>query len=340
MRILIIGLGSIGQRHLQNIKKLNIKTQIASTSDLRNRKLINLNGKITKFNILDKYTIKYLKDKKEINLFKPDSVFVCNESIYHFKTIKPFLENNTDLFIEKPLVTNKKQITLTKKYLIKSKSITAVGFQERFNPAIIYIKKLLNNKNKIISGNFQWNTYLPNHRPWQNFKESYASKKELGGGVINSLSHELDLICNFFGLPQKVLAYKNKSILDIDAEENISAILYFKKNFVINLQLSFASKYENRKFNILSDSYYIEYDFIDKNLLIYNSLKDKKYNKKFSFKRNDLFKAELNDFIICSNQNTQSKISANKALESCILANYMHQSIIKKKIIKIDKRSL
>ena len=50
--------------------------------------------------------------------------------------------------------------------------------------------------------------YLPDFHPYENYKNSYAASKKLGGGALNTLSHEVDLIAFFLDYQKNILALK------------------------------------------------------------------------------------------------------------------------------------
>ena len=122
------------------------------------------------------------------------------------------IKKNIDFFVEKPAkFVSSKNIKFFNKEIKNKKLITMIGFQQRFNPIIEDIKNIIrkNTLGPIINADFLWHTYLPDHHRYENYKQSYAAKKELGGGVTYSLIHEIDLIQLFLGMPKSVIAIKN-----------------------------------------------------------------------------------------------------------------------------------
>ena len=131
---------------------------------------------------------------------------------------------------------------------------------------------------------------MPNHHPYENYRTSYASKKKLGGGVVQSLIHEIDIISHFFGSPYKI--FKNSSnskIINTETENNFSALAIYKKKFFFDLfiKLSFCDIRELRGFSIQFDKKTIEMD-LKKNILKFFSNKNKKMIiKKIYIKKNE-----------------------------------------------------
>ena len=142
-----------------------------------------------------------------------------------------FAKINSHLFIEKPLGRSQRLEKKLFKIINKKKLITMVGYQSRYHPLVIKLKKIIDQKRygKIIYGNFNFLTYLPNFHKYEDYKLSYAAQKKLGGGVIDGLIHEIDLISYFFGLPIKYNSFKNNSkIIGINADETFNSLMRFK----------------------------------------------------------------------------------------------------------------
>ena len=168
-KIIIIGTGSISKKHISVIKKLKYKIELYNISS-------------RKFEKLSK------SDLEKLTLFKPELIIVCSPSSKHFNQFKKIEENfkNINVLIEKPV--------FEKYYNVKDKLRNKyfVGYNLRFHPVIIFLKKFLLNK-KLFSINVVSHSYLPEWRKIS-YRKSVSAKKELGGGVLLELSHELDYL--------------------------------------------------------------------------------------------------------------------------------------------------
>jgi predicted dehydrogenase len=95
MRLLLIGLGSIGRRHLGHLQQIGGLDLAA----LRTQKgQIKKEGNITEF-----YNLEEALD------FNPDGVIISNPTSLHVETAIPFLEKGIKVLIEKPIDTSVKQ---------------------------------------------------------------------------------------------------------------------------------------------------------------------------------------------------------------------------------------
>ena len=110
------------------------------------------------------------------------------------------------------------------------------------------IEKIIKKKyNKIVSIKMNTRTYLPSWREGD-YKKSVSAKKKYGGGVINELSHELDLMLYLFGKPKALFAkYFNSKSLEIDTEDMVNIIFILNKNINLNMHLDFCSPLKKEK---------------------------------------------------------------------------------------------
>ena len=81
-----------------------------------------------------------------------------------------------------------------------------MGYNLMFHPIIQTIKEFINSTNlgKLLNIQCQVGHWLPDWHPYENYKESYSAKKELGGGVALTLIHEIHLAIEFAGRPLEV----------------------------------------------------------------------------------------------------------------------------------------
>lgn len=344
MKILFVGLGSIGQRHLQNLKSLPI-AQNATITALRKTKSnrIIIDGKVTSDKSLaERYDLTELFNDNDAISFKPDVVFICNPSSLHIESAIRFSELGSHMFIEKPLATEIKDVQILKKNIREKNIIAMVGYQTRFHAHVKKIKTILEERSygKVIFANFNWFTYLPDYHPYEDFHEGYAGRSDLGGGVTFSLIHEFDLIQYFFGLPSTVYALEGDSQkLNLEVDETVTGSFLIKNNtsnHPVSFALSFAQGVEKRGFSILMDEALIECDLTKNSLTITDHQAEIIYSDEISnFERNDLFMAEIEHFFDSVSNNQETEISVEEGEKSLKMALAVKKSLRTSDIEKI-----
>ena len=200
----------------------------------------------------------------------------------------------------------------------------------RFDPRIKFIKKEITHK-KIKKAKFTWKTFLPDWHKYENYKKSYASRKKLGGGVIFTMSHEIDTAINLLGKVKAVSAKKNRNILKINVEDNIKIKLQHNRNFKSDIDLNFASKKQVRTFKIETEDNFYSWNFFE------NKIYTKNKTFKFNLKNENIYKKQMkNLLLILKHKNYEkSEIQINKILHTQSVINACTDSLNRKKIIKL-----
>jgi predicted dehydrogenase len=244
-KVLIIGFGSIGQRHASILKNFKIVSDIYIFSR-RNSKILKNINKLSQIKKINK-----LSQIKKIN---PDYIIICSRTSDHFKHLK-YIEKNLSkktVLIEKPLFNKSKKFSIFKNKVF-------VGYNLRQHPVVRFIKNFIVKK-KIFSVKISCNSYLPNWRKNINYMNSYSSQRSLGGGVLLDLSHEIDYIEWIFKKIKKLDLVKIKKLsnLKINVEDHVliagktklsDFILHSKNcNFAKKNVLYFIKQYLNYAF--------------------------------------------------------------------------------------------
>ena len=224
MNILILGLGSIGQRHLRNLKLIEPKSNFYTIRKKKNVPLLNNFNKVLKGDIQKKYSLKYFKSLSEIynNKIKIDCAFVCTPSSMHISQTIDLLNYKIPCFIEKPLGSSSNRLKELTKVYYKNNVITMMGYQLRFNPLIKFLEKT-------ISAHIHHGENIKDFHPYEDYRISYAANKKLGGGVILSQIHEIDYFLHLFEkykIKYSSSISSNISDLDLDVSTSFLVLIF------------------------------------------------------------------------------------------------------------------
>jgi predicted dehydrogenase len=169
----------------------------------------------------------------------------------------------------------------------------------RFHPLVQKIKAIIDSKElgPVYSARFEFGSYLPDWHPWEDHRTSYASRKELGGGVINTITHELDLIQYYFGEPISVQCTKATfGKLSIETEEIAEACFEYKDKLV-TLHLDYLQKDYDRNIKILCDEGKIVWNWHENLVRVTRHKGEERMYTLKDFDVNQLYIDELKDFI-------------------------------------------
>ena len=304
INILFFGLGSIGQRHLRNLKKiLPNKTKIFAHRVTEHTPLLDNKGNKTSGSIEKKFNISNIDNLNFIDKYNIDIVFITNPTSLHIKTILKLKKlKNAYLFIEKPLDASLKNYKNFLNFIKKNKLQAFVGYNMRFHPGYLKIKKIVKERNFFKHINysiFKCSENIKNNHSYEDYKKSYASRKDLGGGVCLTNIHEIDLMIDLFGDAQLIKSHSDKiSDLKINVED-FSMSLYknflFKKKLISLIILDFFQINKERYIKIVCDKGELFLDLNNNYLKIMKKNKVKIFN--FVKEKNLMYMNELNFFL-------------------------------------------
>ncbi len=313
--ILVIGLGSIAKKHLNNLKSINSKIKIFK---------LKIKDKRKAFNKIDQLV-------KNFNL---NSAVICSPTSNHLEYINYLKKKKINYLVEKPIIKDSQLRFFDKSYNKKKGLTELVGYQLKYSIILNKIKKLLLLKTlgKIYRAKIFVNSYLPNWRK-KKFTNSLSLSKKLGGGVLLELSHEIDYMLWIFGKPNYLRAFIDKNkIFKKDVDEKVSIFFYYF-DFVLQLDMSFNSRLEERGLIIEGTKASIKGDLLKNQLSINKSNKSKILYKTKQNSMDMLYRQMK--FFINSVEKKQNQNNVFRSLEVVKLISLIRKSNFYNKKIKI-----
>lgn len=261
MKWLVIGCGSIGKRHIRNLKALAAGELIAHDVSLKRCQEVEQEYGIETFDTLDKALAK-----------NPQVAIVCTPTSMHISSALSAAQTGCHFFIEKPLSHNLDGIEELLAIVEKNKLVTLVGCNMRFHPGIVRMKDLLDRGSigKVQCARAQAGQYLPDWHPWEDYRDGYSANKVLGGGVILDGIHEIDYVRWFLGDVEAVFSFSGKlSSLEIDTEDLAEILLKFKTGALAEIHLDYLQRAYSRSCQLIGEEGTIFWDFNEKQVKIY-----------------------------------------------------------------------
>ncbi len=310
-RILIVGLGSIGKRHLR------VARELLPNADIR-----VLRHQLT--NEIPEYSNGCFFEIEEAINFLPQIAVIANPAPFHIAAAQALSEHRIHLLVEKPLSSSldgvAKLIATCKKY-----DVTLVtGYNLRFSLSLNRFRDLLNEGviGKILSVRCEIGQYLPSWRPNDDYRKGVSARSELGGGVLLELSHELDYLHWIFGDIEWVNAtLSRQSDLDINVEDTAHITLGFfpKPNLhqligVVNLD--FIRHDTTRICTAIGDKGSLRWNGLSGQVDIFKP-KEKDWTILINKKelRDESYHAEWNNFIECVLEKKSPVVKGEDGLE-------------------------
>jgi predicted dehydrogenase len=327
LKVLVVGYGSIGKRHVDNLLRYCDVEVIVCT-------------KISK-NLKKNKRCHFFKTIQESIKEKPNAAIICSITNRHVADSILLANAGIHLLIEKPLsntlLNTKKLLQITE----DKKLITLIGCNLRFHPCILKIKELLkkNSIGKIISVKSEHSSYLPDWHPEENYQTGYAANTSLGGGVLLTSIHEIDYLFWFFGDVDEVFAFSEKiSTLKIKSDDFASILLRFKNNLIAEIHLNYFQGFTSRGCKIIGSKGVIIWNHDDESIKLFNN-DNKKWKsimnlKKFDF--NDTYVDEVMYFLKCVRNKKKTLNSISDGIETLRITLSAKKASKTKKVVILN----
>lgn len=292
-KAVVIGYGSIGQRHTRLLESLGISTVVVSRRSITEKK-------------------SYSAIEEAISREKPDYIVVANETYLHEETLSRIRDTEYDekILVEKPLFSNSNE----EKFEFSS---LYVGYNLRFHPIIQKLSELLKGE-KIISVNTYVGQYLPTWRPNTDYSKGYSADVTKGGGVIRDLSHELDYLHFLFGKWSEMTAHGGQiSNLPIRSDDYYSILYQTDEGIHVTVEMNYLDRIIQRDLTIQSSNHTYKADFIKKTLQIDDKIIQIKVERDETYLKQHI--ALLNNQVdmLCDIQGGQAIVRMIEIAEHC-----------------------
>ena len=245
IRIIVIGYGSIGKRHVRLLEEKGHDVGVVSRRDVNVQK-------------------HYWNLEDAIEKQDPHFIVVANRTSEHSKTLYELtrLSFTGTALVEKPLVHSVDAIPTSASYDIR------VAYNFRFHPLLQELRRRVQNQ-EVVSVDAYAGQYLPSWRPERDYRQTYSARKSQGGGVLRDLSHEIDYLLWLLGDWKRVAAIGGKfSDLEIDSDDVFMLLMETSRCPAIVLQLNYLDREVHRTVRINTLSHTLELDLVASTLSI------------------------------------------------------------------------
>ena len=323
-RVLIIGLGSIGKRHL-----------LFAREQMPNADIRVLRHKAS--NKIPQYSNGCFSSIEDALLFVPQIAVIANPASHHISIAKKLAEIGTHLLIEKPLSNNLEGISELIEICQKQNTCLLTGYNLRYLPSLKHFRDLVVEGviGKILSVHCEVGQYLPSWRSDSNYQQGVSAKFELGGGALLELSHEIDYLRWIFGEVKWVKASLSKqSSLEIDVEDTAHIIMGFMPSsngheLIASVNLDFIRHDTSRLCTAIGENSSLRWNGITGEVSIYEA-GSKKWRQLYSCKSHtdESYISEWKDFISCVTDNTTPLVSGDDGLKVLQIIEAVRKSSI------------
>jgi predicted dehydrogenase len=252
MSVAVVGYGSIGRRHCDNLAKLGVGRRAVV------RRPGTFNPAFTPTD--EVRVIRSLQESIQAGI---DLALICNSTALHLATAQEYIDAGIPALIEKPLAANLHEAEQFVERAERSGVPVGMAYCLRYHPAYILAREYVRQGNlgTIERVRAWFDSFLPDWHPWEDYRQSYAARAELGGGVLPTLDHEIDFVLWCFGPPHRCSAKSWRSgTLDIDVDDSAKLVLNYPSH-VAQIDLSFGQTERRRGFEFVGNEATLSFSF-------------------------------------------------------------------------------
>jgi len=294
MRILIVGLGSIGRRHLANLRKIDPSAQITVWHQTPK------SNHVSEFLPVDRVVYRV----EDALVAKPEAALIASPASLHVETALVLARQGVHLFIEKPLSNSLKGVEELLQLCRQQKLVLMVGYNFRFYPPLRIVRQAIleNLIGRPLSIRAEVGEYLPDWRPTQDYRQGVSAQRALGGGAVLELSHELDYVRWLIGEVETVSAQVGRlSDLEIDVEDTAEIVLRFRNGGIGNVHLDMVQRDKTRTCRIIGTEGVLTWDGMSHRVQLFSAATHawSDLHPARVIERDDMYVAELRHFLDC-----------------------------------------
>jgi predicted dehydrogenase len=343
MNVLFTGLGSIGQRHLRNLKRLlGDDIRVLAWRTRRLQRVLTDQLTVREGASLDEeFGIEVLDDLDCALAEQPDVVFVTNPSSMHLDVALAAARAGCNLFIEKPLATTMDGVDELVDLVERKGLVAGVGYQMRFHPCITLMKSVLdaNTLGPPLMVHHDQGEYMPGWHPYEDYRQLFGARRDLGGGALLSQIHELDTVLWLYGMPERLFAIGGHfSSLDVDVED-VAGVLcecrFAGRALAVFVQQDYVRKPPVRTYRVVCDGGVLTADLIAAEVHVAPRGADSEVHRFPDFQRNDMFLAELRQFIDALDGRGVPHVQLREAAQSLRMAVAAHESMVSREAVTL-----
>lgn len=324
MKCLIAGVGSIGRRHLRNLRSLGVNDFVLYRRARFNEAEDEFAGTITETNL------------QAALAHQPDFAVIANPTSLHLEVALACAQAGCHLFLEKPIshtLSGCDELMAA----VESRGLQAmVGFQFRFHPGLAQLRRLLteNAIGPVVSVQAHWGEYLPAWHPWEDHRQSYSAREDLGGGVTLTLCHPFDYLRWLFGEVAEVAAMTSRQGgLEIETEDTVDAQLLFASGVMAHVHLDYVQRPPRHSLQIIGQQGTLQWE--NDTVRLFTAPQWQEIPPPPGFERNTMFVDEMRHFLQCLTEKQAPICTLADGLAALRIAVMVKESARQKRTIQL-----
>jgi predicted dehydrogenase len=303
-RALVVGLGSIGRRHLELLRAALPEADIRVLRHSGCSQVIQ-------------YSDGCFDSLADACRFAPEIAVIASPATKHLDSAVALAKAGAHLLIEKPISNSAEGVGALLEICAQKQRHIQIGYNLRFLESLQAFKSGIEDNllGPIYSVRAEIGQFLPEWRPEKDYRETVSARRDLGGGVLLELSHEFDFLRWIFGEVEWVSAWIGRQgSFEIDVEDTAMIQFGFQKDIVGHLSMDFLRRDRTRTCSVIGALGTLRWDAIAGTVEVFDTKTDS-WGKKYSdtSDRNASYEAQLDAFLSIVEKGAEIKLAASSS---------------------------
>lgn len=287
---LVLGVGSIGKRHIANLRHLGVRHIWAY--DPQAERVAEAEAR---------WEVRGFTDLEAALAAGPQAVLVCSPPVFHIPQALAAAQAGAHLFIEKPLAASLEGVDALQAEVDARGLRVLVGCNFRFHPGLQRLHALIRDGalGQVLFARAEFGQYLPDWHPWEDYRRGYSARRDLGGGVVLDRIHELDYLVWLFGPVEQAQGWVwHTGSLEIETEDLAEAWLRFASGVRASLHVDYLNRRYTCRAEVVGTEGTAWWDFGEHTLRVYRAATQEEQTWSWPrYQVNDMYVAEMVHFL-------------------------------------------
>jgi predicted dehydrogenase len=326
-RLLVVGCGSIGERHIRCLGSCqDVEVTPCDPRDERLEQMLALYG-----------TRPGIADYADADLDEFDAVLICTPSNMHIPQAMRACRHGCHLFVEKPMSVDMAGVDALIEAAAERELVLQVGYMLRHHPLLASAQKLVQQGaiGTVYMADICCGAFIGDARP--EYAQLYWAKRASGGGVLYDASHELDLIQWFLGPVAEVSCMARHFKLEVDADVDDGAVLIMRteSGALVNMFCNDIQRNYKRAGQIIGDKGTVEYSYDESRFSLYQGDTGTWIHQSKQFERDDFYINQMQNFCAAIRGEEEPRVNGEDGKRSLALALAGYLSAAEKRFVQI-----
>ena len=326
----IVGCGSIGSRHIRNLIQCGERNITAVDVSRDRREEASAAYGVGAAATLDDA----LKDGANV-------VFVTLPNAFHYDVLKQAIASGCHVFCEKPLASASDGVDELVAQAREKRLVGFMGSNFKFHPSFSKMKQLIEDGTigRVLSARALCGQYLPDWHPWEDYRQGYSARSDLGGGVLLD-SHEFTYMTWLLGPVSSVACMSDRiSDLEIDTEDTASILLKMSSGAQAEIHLDYTQRAYQRSYDLCGSIGSLHWNIRDRCVKVYSADSGvwTVHEEPAYYDLNQMYVEQTRHFLSCLRGEAEPATTLEEGLRTLRLIEAARQSSRERRFVEVDQ---